>query len=364
MRCKMCYEWGEMGTYSTNPNLRPKTLDFQIVRNLIKLLAHKTYYYSLFGGEPLLYPYLEELVFEIKKSGAMIDTPTNGTLLTKHAQMLVRCGFDSIRVSIDGPRHLNDEQRGRGAYDKAMAGIEALFREREKPHGRGPVIGIIYTVTPENHLGIEQFFLKDLDIKYVNWATIQLQNFITSAMGKAYASFLKREFSITSDVYWQGLVRAPTDFAQMNIGEMCNQIRNVVKKMWSLGKPVTLLPPTLSEENYHAYFRADWQGMSDRYRSCPVPWSAVDITAGGDVAPCHIFYDLTMGNLYHDSFEAIWNSDKYNKFRSWIKKHGLMPICYGCCILYIVGNRISETSFEKKGSKPSKKLLMPEEEKF
>lgn len=339
LRCRMCYEWGERGTYSTNPAVRPKTLDFEVVKNLIKSLTSKTYYYSLFGGEPLMYPKLEELVFEIKKSGAMVDTPTNGTLLAKYAQTLVRCGFDFIRVSIDGPREVNDRQRGRGAYDKAMAGIEALFREREKPYGRGPVIGIIYTVTVENYLGIEQFFLKDLDLKYVNWATIQLQNFITDSMGKAYAAFLEREFSVTSDAHWRGLVSSPKEFEEMDIAEMCRQIRNIVKKMWSLGKPVTLLPPTLSEENYRAYFAAARGAMSDRYRSCPVPWSAVDITAGGDVAPCHIFYDLTMGNLYEKTFEEIWNNEKYNKFRNWMKKHGLMPICFGCCILYIIGER-------------------------
>lgn len=286
-----------------------------------------------------MYPYLEELVLEIKKSGAIVDTPTNGTLLTKYAQTLVRCGFDFVRVSIDGPRELNDEQRGKGAYDKAVAGIEALFREREKPYAKGPVIGIIYTVTVENHLGIERFFLKDLNLKYVNWATIQLQNFITESMGKSYAGFLKREFSLGSDVHWRGLVRATTDFAYMDIEEMCRQIRNVVKQMWSIGKPVILLPPTLSEENYRAYFKAAWSKMSDRYRLCPVPWSAVDITANGDVAPCHIFYDLTMGNLQEDSFENIWNSERYNKFRNWIRNHGLMPICQGCCILYIVGER-------------------------
>ena len=78
--------------------------------------------------------------------------------------------------------------------------------------------------------------------------------------------------------------------------------------------------------------------MSDRYSSCPVPWNDVDIMATGEVAPCHVFYDLVTGNLHEQSFEEIWNGEKYGKFRAHMHSHGLMSICPGCCILYLAGS--------------------------
>jgi radical SAM protein with 4Fe4S-binding SPASM domain len=98
------------------------------------------------------------------------------------------------------------------------------------------------------------------------------------------------------------------------------------------------LPSTFSEENLAAYLRAQWGKMTDRYRTCPVPWTVCDITATGAVAPCHIFYDLTLGNLYEHSFGEIWNGEPYRKFRAYMEQNRLMSICPGCCILYLAGS--------------------------
>ena len=100
LRCKMCYYWGETGCYS-NAELgrKPAVLDFELLKQVIQDLASAKPYYSLFGGESLLYPHFEELIHVIKGSGSIIDTPTNGTLLSKYASMLVETDFD--RVIID-----------------------------------------------------------------------------------------------------------------------------------------------------------------------------------------------------------------------------------------------------------------------
>src|SRR5512139_698753 len=165
LRCRMCYEWGDTGIYSRPDGPRKAAvLDLELAKRVVDELAPVRPYYSLFGGEPLMYPGLEELVRAIKQAGSFIDTPTNGTLLAKHAAMLVETGFDYVRVSLDGPRDIDDRQRGAGSYDEAMAGIAALQREKRETGNTVPMVGIIYTVTPENHTSLERFFLRDLDL--------------------------------------------------------------------------------------------------------------------------------------------------------------------------------------------------------
>jgi radical SAM protein with 4Fe4S-binding SPASM domain len=128
----------------------------------------------------------------------------------------------------------------------------------------------------------------------------------------------------------------------MDIKELARQTNKVNKHLKKLGKFSLFLPPTFSPENLKAYLEAKWDNMTDQYRTCPAPWVGLDITASGDLAPCHIFYDLVMGNLYEHSFEEIWNGEKYQIFRAYMKEHKLMSICPGCCILYLAGRRIKK----------------------
>jgi len=117
----MCYFWGETGTSSNDlSGKKPAVMDFELANKIISELSSVTPFYSLFGGEPLTYPYLEELIIRIKNAGSIVDTPTNGTLLANNAAMLVRTGFDSIRVSLDGPQDVNDLQRGKGVMRKLL----------------------------------------------------------------------------------------------------------------------------------------------------------------------------------------------------------------------------------------------------
>ncbi|MFX0072048.1 MAG: radical SAM protein [Candidatus Hermodarchaeota archaeon] len=340
LRCKMCYFWGETGTYSNSESgKKPATLDIDLLVRLIRELSSSKAYYSLFGGEPLTYPHLEELILAIKKAGSVMDTPTNGTLLTEHAKMLVKTQFDYIRVSIDGPREINDSQRGKGSYNKAMSGIEALYEEKKRRGACKPSIEILFTITPKNYYSIEQFALKELNLDAIDRISFQMENYLTEPMGTTYSKMLKSEFNILSDRYWKGLVRNPKDFDRIDTKELARQVNNVHKQLRRMNKILMLEPPTFSHENLSAYIKADWNRMIDQYETCYFPWVSVDITATGDLAPCHVFYDLIMGNLYEKNFTEIWNGENYQKFREHMSKNKLMSICQGCCILYLAGKK-------------------------
>jgi len=345
LRCKMCYFWGETGAYSrARAKGKPKILDFELAKEIIRELgsSRPKPWYSLFGGEPLTYPYLEKLICVIKDMGSVVDTPTNGTLLSKYAPMLVRTGFDQVRVSIDGPREINDMQRGEGSYDKVMKGIKDLHLEKQNADSQTPRICILFTITPENHLSIEDFFLKneDLDLSMINHVELQVQNFVTKTMGKEYSKFLKSELGTKNDIYWKGMLRSTKDFENMDTIELARQGNKVCNHLKELGKTYFLQPPTYSPENLAAYLKADWKNMTDQYEDCRQPWLTTEINASGEVVACHIFHELVMGNLHENSFEEIWYGEPYQKFREYLEQYKFIPICnIGCCMLYIGGNK-------------------------
>ncbi|TXT60822.1 MAG: putative Radical SAM additional 4Fe4S-binding SPASM domain-containing protein [Promethearchaeota archaeon] len=340
LRCRMCYYWGERGAYSSDiQKTQPAILDKEILLRLINNLQLTKPHYSFFGGEPLTYPYIEEIITAIKSLGSSIDMPTNGTRLEAYSSMLVRTKFDRVRVSIDGTEEINDLQRGKGSYKKAMEGIRALYHEKQTQKSQKPLIEIIYTITPTTYNAIEEFFLTELDLDLIDSATLQMQNFMTKEMGRAYSTLLKDLFEIESNSYWQALICSLDELKKIDTLALSNQVQKVRTHFSEHNIRLNLEPPTFTPKNLYAYLNADWTNMEDIYETCYVPWASVDITATGDVAPCHIFYDLTMGNLYKNSFEEIWNNEKFQRFRVYMKKYKLMPICYGCCILYLAGKR-------------------------
>lgn len=343
LRCKMCYFWGESGAY-TELKSKPKVLDFDIVKGLVKELttARPKPWYSLFGGEPLTYPYFEELILTINDTKAIVDTPTNGTFLAENAKMLVRTGFDQVRVSLDGTKEINDYQRGNGSYEEAINGINVLNYEKHKFESKTPRIAILFTITKNNFHCIEDFFLNnpDLDLDALNHVEIQLQNFITEEMGEQYDNFLKTEFGISSEKRWKGFVQNANEFEDIDVHILSNQVNKICYELKKHNITHFIQPPTYSPENLSAYLKADWQNMIDQYKTCPTPWIGVEITASGEVAPCHIFHDFTLGSLEESSFKDIWYGEKYTKFREYMEKNAFIPICnIGCCMLYIVGTK-------------------------
>lgn len=65
LRCKMCYEWGENGSYHGR---KSTLLKLEVVKKLIADCAPARPYYALFGGEPMAYPWLADAVRRCKRA--------------------------------------------------------------------------------------------------------------------------------------------------------------------------------------------------------------------------------------------------------------------------------------------------------
>ena len=103
------------------------------------------------GGEPTVFPDLDELVEAINPEKFYINCDTNGFLLAEKAEHMKKIGIDRIQLSIDS---LNSEEhdefrRMPGSHAKAMAGIKECQR-----------IGLplyIQTVVTKERLHSEEF---------------------------------------------------------------------------------------------------------------------------------------------------------------------------------------------------------------
>lgn len=78
------------------------------------------------GGEPLLRDDLPDLVEAVEKAGMPTRILSSGVLLTpEKADRLKAAGLGIVQISIEGNQETHDSIRGRGNYDKALAGAAA-----------------------------------------------------------------------------------------------------------------------------------------------------------------------------------------------------------------------------------------------
>jgi len=75
------------------------------------------------GGEPLLHKDVGEILHHAKRRGFQVYLSTNGALIPGKTEALAR--VDHVNLSLDGAREVNDEVRGKGAFDTTLAAIAA-----------------------------------------------------------------------------------------------------------------------------------------------------------------------------------------------------------------------------------------------
>lgn len=331
LRCKMCYEWGENGSYFGKEKL--VSLDYPVIERAVKSLLPGKPFFGLFGGEPLLYPHIGELIKLIKDGGCKVDIPTNGTLLEKKAEMLVEAKPDRLWISLDGPPEINDSQRGQGVFEKVMRGIDRLHEVRAAKGSAFPKIGVTFIVTPITHRYIEEFFLSCLDLSKIEHLSIEFQTYATAEQYLKYAEVLKTKFGIDRAPVAAGVVQDPASFADMDFEYIVEQMLKVKAVCEQRGIYFIAYPKTIEHDNVRNFFTANWQNMTDKRTFCAFPWLYNEISARGDVSLCHTFYDLPVGNIYEEDILDIWKGERIKQVRNHLRRN-LFPICTACARYY------------------------------
>jgi uncharacterized protein len=144
LNCDYCYEYN-LGDDTWRQ--QPKLMSDKVVQTLTRrirehVVAHGTeqIFISLHGGEPLMVG-AERLdrICQTFKDGLeevvrpIITTQTNGVLLTDVIIDVIEKHNISVSVSIDGVKEMHDrhryDHRGRGSYDRVVAGVERLKKK-------------------------------------------------------------------------------------------------------------------------------------------------------------------------------------------------------------------------------------------
>lgn len=262
----------------------------------------KVFSILLTGGEPLLRRDLEEVVRMCASQKMITGISTNGYLLSEERiDSLVSAGAVGFAISLDGiDARTHDTFRGlEGLYDRVIAAIEMLVEKKVE-------LGVLVCITKMN----------------LNQITDIIQ--LLDNMGVSQVSLLRLKMTgRAKETPW--LNPDVTDYITL------------LKKIHLLQKELetmTILYPDVPMKFFEKSVGADFYETlkkEGKIELCGAGIISCAISSNGNIKPCDISGDVSLGNIAEHSLKEVWDSSSILKGLRTLNKKDYTP-CGQCTL--------------------------------
>lgn len=291
-KCKMC----GLHTYiMDSEHERRRELQEEDILHLLDQLHEMNCSCVTFtGGEPTLFDGLARIIdYAAHKYGMTVSLNTNGYLLTEsRIEELIDAGIDIFTISILSPDpETNDAIMGlKNGLENTMHSIDYINHYSSK-RNRNTKIYVNNVLLRENIDSLIQYkgFLKEHKLNHLNFsaASISTNWDEWTASDEDLRPTLNQVRFLKKEILPQLQLPEYNIFVDDPFGDSDEEIK----------------------ENLHVRF-------SDVPNQCYIPMVHTVIQCNGDVIPCCYAPDeFIMGNIFDESFQNIWEGEKYRTFR-------------------------------------------------
>ena len=265
-------------------------------------------------GEPLLSPYLMEMIDAAVRRRITVGFNTNATLLNRRrAEELVRSRVDWLHVSLDGADAATYEAVRDGAdFGTVVANLARLASVKRSTGSATPWIRVVFVAMRDNvaqlpdlvrllsRIGVDELHVQNLS-----------HDFSDADPDDRYGEI--RSFT-AGQALWTG---ADTERARAAFTDAARVARdlNLRLRLPRLGAPAAPAAP-------------DGPG-------CSWPWDAAYVTSAGVVQPCCMVMGddrVALGRLSEHNFTDIWYGEPYREFRRRLSTEDPPEVCAGCSL--------------------------------
>lgn len=333
LRCRHCFEWSDKGyNHTTNKSYNSGELSLDLIERILKETVSTKANLFLWGGEPLAYSRWDELAEMIGRYERWSVLCTNGITVMDQMESLLRLSPHlAILTSLEGFEEENDAIRGKGSFSKAMAGIKEVIRLERAGEFKGkqsvhctisnPMIGKLYAFLE---------YMEDIGIDTLYYCfPWYIPEEVACRMDDYYRdnfSFLDVHNAINS---WHSF-HFQLDPARTEA--LLKEMEAIRSRSWNIR---IRYQPAVEPEQVPAFVNGEILPVQQKKR-CLAVTNRMDVLADGNVSACKLFSELDVGNLYENSVEEIWNSERFNRIRE-VLHEGLTPVCSKCVLLYLNG---------------------------
>ena len=253
----------------------------------------------LWGGEPLLYSFFDDLANELHRRSIRLGIVTNGTLIDRHLKVLATC-IDSIHISVDGMREAHNAVRGAGVFEKLHENLVML-----NPIRRGQLTFL--TTLTEVNLSVKGQ-LAELCHQMITLGpdaiTLQPLMYLSSNEIKEFRNYCRTHFLC--------------DYEQLQVWQRDDDreyLKLLRRELDILQTQQYPIPVTFTPHRYPA--------MEAELPHCEAPWTRVHIRYDGEVGFCTDYFNFSAGNVMETSLHEIFYGQKAELFRKAVAQNQL-----------------------------------------
>lgn len=253
---------------------------FSAVLEYLKPFTGPRFEVTFSGGEPTLHPGFESVVETSSRLGYRNLLLTNATRLTEGLTKFLHEHFRLVKISLDGPNEeIHSQTRGKGNFSRVIRSIERLVAQGTN---------VLVQVT----------------------------------LSKSALPFVDDIRGI--------LPTAPN-------------LKLVYTPLFPMGRGADVVAEAPDNDDFYRFSKH--QGGGSRYvhgrpsRGCHAAAGSLSIADTGDVYPCHLFHfeEFRLGNLFHDSFEDLFFSEKARSYVQSMDVEHNNPTCRECSVRLLCG---------------------------
>ncbi len=263
IQCQFC-----LNTWKSEKHIQPTFINKKDQLNIITKLKDAGIQLLTFsGGEPLMNPWMTELIDHAFMLGMTIIIQTNGHFITKELLMQVKGKIAAFEISLEGPEEIHNLITRGNNYQKTINGITLA-----KAHGCTVLTN--FTITKLNMGSLEE---------YLN---------ILASLHVDMANFTRLYLTGAAKIHKESLLPSHEAYT------------NFFKKLTTIKTPVNInLQSPTPELQDHAC------------TECAAAKNEITVYPNGDVSLCP-GWPATFANLNATDFTKIWNSPMFNYIAS------------------------------------------------
>ena len=333
LRCHSCGQWGDNGYLlgESLKTLKQREVPVEIYKGLVDQILDAGWspIWYIWGGEPMLYPGLIELLHYIKERGMPISLVSNSTNIARRADdILETCKI--LYLSVDGSNEeIHNTQRpgvtkNYDSFKDVKAALETIHEGKKQRNLAFPYVVPLSCVTMYNIDDVVDLYkftsqYADAQIFYLTW-------WMDSKSAQEHTEDFERRFGFKPQTHY-GWIGTWKDFDHGVILEKFEEMNKISKAQRRC--PPIMMPNLNTREEINQYYTDHSETFG--YNQCISIHMTLEIDSNGDVSLCRDYHDYVIGNIKTDAITDIWNNDAARKFRSSISTEGIMPVCRRCC---------------------------------
>ena len=333
LRCHSCGQWGDNGYLIGQDlkELKQREVPIEDYKHLVDQILDLGWspVWYIWGGEPMMYPGIIDLLYYIHERGMPISIVSNGTRIAKYAKDIAET-CEILYLSVDGSNaEIHDSQRPAvsGKYSNFQdveAALQKVGEEKNKNNSPFPYIIPLSCITAYNIDDVVDLYkftsqYADAQILYLTW-------WIDQKSAMEHSEDFERRFGKKPQTHY-GWIGEWNQFDHGIILEKYHEMVRISQQQNTC--PPMMMPELHTKEEIDTYYKDHSETFG--YNQCVSIYMTMEIDSNGDVSLCRDYHDYIIGNIQRDSVAEIWNNEEAIRFRKSISTEGLMPVCRRCC---------------------------------